>query len=154
MCLRFGEEAPAEKATHGRSGANDGNERADVGDLEHGVCRRLEEHHRDLVALAEIRQKRLGVGRIAVVNRLEGGGGRKCQRWPREARRRRMTARTDNSTIGSKPAEESVGTSVEVISSENGVPRLDEAEDEVEGGHAGRDNVGRRGGGELLEVVF
>lgn len=101
----------------------------EVGDLEEWVRRRFEQHHGDLVRrVLQVRQERLGVGRVDVVRR-------------------------DPSVLLEVP-DQAVRTSVQVVTGDDLVSRFEQSEDDVEGAHAGGDGKRVAGVRDFRNVVF
>jgi hypothetical protein len=151
------------------------NDGLDVCDLEHGVRGRFEEDHRDVIlSLYEERLESIGMSGIDVMNFLLIGTGRaewsnrdsataskaEEKRGGKQAvtaergKDRKRKGTTYDASLRSEPAEESVRTTVEIVSRQKGLSRLDEPKDEVESGHARGDDVGRGSTGDLLQVVL
>lgn len=95
----------------------------------------------------------------------EGWGGRRLELGqdevgeessapkPRELDKRGTTT-THETAVGAGPAEQAVAAAVDVVAGEDRLPGLDEAQDQVERGHARVDDVSCRRARDLLQVVL
>lgn len=101
----------------------------EVGDLEERVRRRFEQHHGDFVRrVLQVRQERLGVGRVDMVS---------C-----------------DPAVLLEVADQAVRTAVQVVAGDDLVSRFEQPEDDVEGAHARRDGKGVAGVRDFRNVVF
>lgn len=102
---------------------------SDISDLEEGVRRRLEEDHGDVGG---------GVGQDGEEGRGVG---------------RRDVVRVDP-VVRLEVSEETVGSAVKVVSSNDLISRLEQAEDNIQRSHTRRDSKGVLSGRDLGDMVF
>lgn len=100
-----------------------------VCDLEQRVGGRLEENHGNVL---------LGVGEDGEKGRRLGG----------------VEVVDFDAVVGLKVGEETVRAAVEVVAGDNGIPGLEETEDDIEGSHARGNGEGMASGGDLCDVVL